>query len=69
MLERIEQDKFDLIINIEIIPPKYNKIWGPDYFLMDSKNFPGNKSPEEYEKIISMFMNIWNVVDYRVLSK
>ena len=60
MLEKIEHEHFDILFNVEIIRPKHNQIWGADYMLMDSKNFMGGKGGEEYEKIIGMFMNIWN---------
>ena len=60
MLEKIEHENFDILLNVEIIRPKHNHIWGTDYMLMDHKNFMGGKGEEEYEKIIGMFMNIWN---------
>ena len=60
MLEIIKQEGFDLLVNVEKIHPKYNKIWGADYMLMDSANLMGDIGGEGYEKIIDMFMNIWN---------
>jgi len=33
-------------------------IWGSDYMMMDSSNFSGGT---EYEKIIAMFVKIWDV--------
>ena len=60
MLKIIKQDHFDLMVNVEKIQPKYNKIWGAEYMLMDSADFMGGSGGEEYEKIIDMFMNIWN---------
>ena len=62
MLETIEHENFDILVNVEVVRPRHNKIWGVDFILMDSKNFMGNG--EEYEKIISMFMNIWNTTLY-----
>ena len=76
MLEIINQENGDLLVNVELVPPKYNLIWGTDYILMDSKNFKhvsagkcANTSGEEYETIISMFNNIWNTWEYRLLNK
>ena len=74
MLEIINQENCDLLVNVELVPPKYNLIWGTDYMLMDSKNFKSISSQvsageEEYETIINMFNNIWNTWEYRLLKK
>ena len=69
MLEKIEQEQYDILFNIEMTRPKHNQIWGADYLLMDSRSFMGGINVEEYEKIITMFMNIWNAMDYRILAK
>ena len=73
MLELINQESCDLLFNVEVVPPKYNLVWGTDYILMDSKNFKrlstsANTSGEEYETIINMFNNIWNTWEYRLLE-
>lgn len=41
--------------------PKYNKIWGNDFMLMDSDTFMGGADGSGYENIIDIFINIWNV--------
>ena len=69
MLELINQENCDLLLNVELVPPKYNTIWGTDYMLMDSKNFRATAGEDEYETIISMFNNIWNTWEYRLLNK
>ena len=49
-------------INLEPAnPPKHNKIWGNDFLLMDSDTFMGGADGSEYENIIEMFVNIWNL--------
>jgi len=42
--------------------PKYNRMWGVDYLLLDSKTF------NENEKITDMFCNIWDAYKYKVLD-
>ena len=37
---------------------KYNKMWGPEYILMDSRKFLGGNYGCEYDKIIDMLINI-----------
>lgn len=44
-----------LVIN----QPKYNRIWGADYLLMDSNTFMGGIGGSGYEKIMEMFDSIW----------
>ena len=57
-------------INLEAVtPPKYNKLWGNDFLLMDSNNFMGGADGSGYEKIIDMFVNIWNVNEARLLAQ
>ena len=41
--------------------PKFNKIWGVDFMLMDSNTFMGSTNGSEYDKIIEMYVNIWNM--------
>jgi hypothetical protein len=48
--------------------PKYNRMWGVDYLLMNSANFLKETSGNEYENITDMFCNIWNAYKYRVLE-
>jgi hypothetical protein len=56
---------FDEII---IVPPKFNRIWGADYMLMDSNSFPDNKGEADYSRVIDMFQNLWDAYTYRVFS-
>jgi len=37
---------------------KHNKMWGPEYILMDSRKFLGGNYGREYDKIIDMLINI-----------
>jgi len=62
ILEMREQEKSEHSANVVISLPKYNRMWGIDYLLMDSNAF------NEYEKITDMFSNIWNAYKYRVLE-
>ena len=61
-------DKPELSLNIVMSPLKYNRMWGVDYLLMDSKAFMQEAGGNEYEKIADMFCNIWNSYEYRVLD-
>ncbi|MDR2942753.1 MAG: hypothetical protein LBV17_09210 [Treponema sp.] len=38
-----------------------NKIWGPEYILMDSQKFMGGFSGPEYDNVIDMLINIWHL--------
>ena len=62
MPELTNQEKPEQSYNFVISLPKYNRMWGVDYLLMDSKTF------NENEKITDMFCNIWNAYKYRVLD-
>jgi hypothetical protein len=59
-----EKKKKNVIIN----PPKYNRSWGIDYILMDSKSFMGSKNGDGYIQVIEMFQKIWDVHNYRLFS-
>jgi hypothetical protein len=61
-------DKPELSLNVVISLPKYNRMWGVDYLLMDSKALMKETGENEYEKITDMFCNIWNSYEYRVLD-
>jgi hypothetical protein len=37
---------------------KYNKMWGPEYILMDSRKFLGGDNAREYDNIIDLLINI-----------
>ena len=68
MLEKLELENCDILINFALSPPKHNLVWGSDYMLMDSNAFMGSVDDEKYEKIIDMFMKIWNVREYALLN-
>jgi len=46
---------FQIIDNSAI---KCNKMWGPEYILMDSRRFLGGSYGREYDNIIDMLINI-----------
>jgi len=54
--------------SMNTIPPKYNRSWGTDYILMDSKNFMGKKNEADYTQVIDMFQKIWDMYEYRLFS-
>jgi hypothetical protein len=68
MLGIIEYGNADILKNFTFVPPKYNRMWGAAYMLMDSKSFMGGKGGADYEQVIDMFQKIWNVQNYRLLS-
>lgn len=37
---------------------KCNKMWGPEYILMDSRKFMGGTFGPEYDNVIDMLINI-----------
>jgi len=48
-------------INMAVIEPqKFNRIWGEDFFLLDSNNFMGGTDGSEYENVIEIFVKIRN---------
>ena len=68
MLEKLELENCDILINMAYMPPKNNQLWGADYMLMDSNAFLGSVDDEKYDRIIDMFMKIWNVKEYALLN-
>jgi hypothetical protein len=62
MLKIIDQETPDHSAGFVISLPKYNRMWGVDYLLLDSKTF------NENENITDMFINIWNAYKYKVLD-
>ena len=58
----------DILENMVIIPPKYNRSWGTDYILMDSKNFMSGKGEADYSQIVDMYQKIWDAYNYRLFS-
>jgi hypothetical protein len=68
MLGIIEYGNTDILKDFVFVPPKYNRMWGADYMLMDSKSFMGGKGGAGYEQVIDMFQKIWNVKNYRLFS-
>ena len=61
-LELIDKEPPDHSAGFVISLPKYNRMWGVDYLLMDSNAF------NENENITDMFCNIWNAYKYKVLD-
>jgi hypothetical protein len=49
---------FQIIDNIGI---KCNKMWGPEYILMDSRKFMGVDYAREYDNIIDLLINIRHI--------
>jgi len=40
---------------------KCNKMWGSEYILMDSRKFMGGTYGPEYDNVIDMLINIWQI--------
>jgi len=40
---------------------KCNKMWGSEYILMDSRKFMGGSNNPEYDTVIDMLINIWQI--------
>lgn len=40
---------------------KCNKMWGSEYILMDSHKFMGGSYGPEYDNVIDMLINIWQI--------
>jgi len=53
--------------NINFISTKYNRSWGTDYMLMDSKSFMSGKGETDYSQIIDMYQKIWDLNGYRLI--
>ena len=68
MLEKLELENYDILFNLAVNPPRHNLVWGQDYILMDSHAFMGSASDDKYEKVIDMFMKIWNQREYSLLN-
>jgi hypothetical protein len=68
MLESLNQTRTVPAHRKVFAPPKFNRIWGLDFLLMDSKTFMGGKNKEEYDKIINIFSNVWNMNEYRLFD-
>ena len=63
MLEIRHRENIEVLPYVVFAPLKYNRTWGADYLLMDSKGFEG-----QYDNLIGMFMNMWNTWEYRVFT-
>jgi len=66
--ENTDFEDTDINENMAAIPPKYNRSWGTDYILMDSKNFMSNKGEPDYTQIIEMYQKLWDTYNYRLFS-
>ena len=61
MMEMLQRGNSGVMFNRVIMPPKNNQMWGNEFILMDSNSFTGGIGADEYENIVNMFMNIWDV--------
>ena len=61
-------EKSDYFQMIVVKEPKYNRMWGADYLLMDSNSFMGRIGGSGYENVIEMFDNMWKVNGYNLLT-
>jgi hypothetical protein len=64
----IDLENTDFIKNMNIVPPKYNRSWGADYFLMDSKSFMSGKGEADYVQVVDMFQKIWDMNGYSLFA-
>jgi hypothetical protein len=64
----IDFENTDFTKNMILVPPKYNRSWGADYLLMDSKSFMSGKGEADYVQIIDMFQKIWDMNGYRLFA-
>jgi hypothetical protein len=68
ILGNIAFENTDINEKVIVVPLKYNRSWGVDYMLMDSKSFMGGKDEADYVQVIDMFQKIWDVYNYRLFS-
>jgi hypothetical protein len=68
MLETVNPTSGKILINMAFPPPKYNRMWGRDYVLMDSKSFMGGISEEGYNNIVNLYSGLWNSYRYQVFN-
>jgi len=68
MLKTMNQENHEHSAGFVILLPKYNRMWGVDYLLMDSNALMKDTGGNEYKNITDMFCNIWNAYKYRVLD-
>jgi len=61
MLEIVEHGNINLCGNLVVLPPKFNKMWGCEYMLMDSNRFMGGTNGTEYDAVIDLLVNIRNM--------
>jgi len=61
ILGNIDFENTDVIGNMINNPPKYNRSWGADYMLMDSKILMDGTGGADYVQIIDMFQKIWDM--------
>jgi hypothetical protein len=67
MLGFVENEGNDARNEIIFLKPNYNRMWGVDYLLMDSKTFMGGIGGGDYDEVIDMYNKIWNVRSYSLL--
>jgi hypothetical protein len=47
-----------ILKELALMPDACNKLWGAEYFMMDSPGFMGKKNGEQYNIIADMFIKI-----------
>jgi hypothetical protein len=61
-------EKSENINMAAVYPQKFNLMWGNDFLLMDSNTFMGGADGSGYEKIIEIFVNIWNSNNHKTFK-
>jgi len=60
ILGTVDFENIDFTGNMINKPQKYNRVWGTDYMLMDSKALGGTDG-SNYLQLIEMFQKIWDM--------
>jgi hypothetical protein len=68
MTEITDFERSEKINTAAVNPQKFNLMWGNDFLLMDSNTFMGGTEGSEYEKIIEIFVNIWNSNNFKIFK-
>jgi hypothetical protein len=68
MLGIVSSGDNKIVLSAAFTPPKYNRLWGADYMLMDSNSFMGGVGGNGYDNIIDLYTNLWNSYQYQLFS-
>jgi hypothetical protein len=69
MLESMNPTTGKILVNVAFPPPKYNRMWGSDFILMDgSSQFLGKAAGEAYENVITLYSTLWDSYNYQLFS-